>query len=294
MFIKQIVVYIFLILFFLIGCKKDDEVPPPEINDYSDQLIIDDNLLEEFLKSHFYNYDEFSSNSLIEIKIDTISGENSNKTPLYDQIIKKVVSVTDSNENKIDHTLYYLIARQGVVNQKPSIVDSIFLNYKGYLINREVFDQRNEPVWFDLPNLISGFRHGIKEFNPGNYEINFDGTVTFKDFGQGIIFMPSGLGYFSSSQIGIPDYSPLIFTVSLYTVNQTDHDFDGIASIDEDVDGDGEPKNDDTDGNFVPNMFDDDDDGDGILTINEYDENNDGIPDDSDSDSIPDYLDAEG
>ena len=51
---------------------------------------------------------------------------------------------------------------------------------------------------------------------------------------------------------------------------------------------------DDTDGNGVPNYVDTDDDGDGVLTINE-DLNNDGDPtnDDSDNDGIPNYLDSD-
>jgi hypothetical protein len=106
--------------------------------------------------------------------------------------------------------------------------------------------------------------------------------------------MPSGLGYFSNSQTSIPAYSPLVFQVSLFTLNVTDHDSDGINSIDEDIDGDGDPINDDSDGNSIPNLYDNDDDGDGIPTKEEYDQNNDGQPDDSDSDSIPDYLDTEG
>ena len=89
----------------------------------------------------------------------------------------------------------------------------------------------------------------------GTYTINTDNTVNYKDFGQGVFFIPSGMGYFSSTQGSIPAYSPLVFKVSLYTMNESDHDFDGI------------------------------------LTKNEYDNDNDGIPDDSDEDGVPDYLD---
>ena len=32
-------------------------------------------------------------------------------------------------------------------------------------------------------------------------------TTTFNDFGLGVMFIPSGLGFFSSAQIGIPSYS---------------------------------------------------------------------------------------
>ncbi len=110
---------------------------------------------------------------------------------------------------------------------------------------------------------------------------------------DGIFFIPSSLGYFSNNTGSIPAYSPLIFSVSLYLVNQSDHDLDGILSIDEDINKDNNPLNDDTDNDGIYNLFDSDDDGDGILTSNEYDQNEDGIPDDSDNDGIPDYLDSD-
>ncbi|WP_435416492.1 gliding motility-associated C-terminal domain-containing protein, partial [Polaribacter aestuariivivens] len=73
----------------------------------------------------------------------------------------------------------------------------------------------------------------------------------------------------------------------------TDDDGDGVATEDEDVVvSDGDPTNDDSDGDGIPNYLDTDDDGDGIDTKDE-DANNDGDPtnDDDDLDGIPDYLD---
>ena len=105
--------------------------------------------------------------------------------------------------------------------------------------------------------------------------------------------MPSALGYYSSISNSIPAYSPLIFSVNLHRVNQSDHDRDGILSIHEDIDGDGNPLNDDTDGDGLPNMNDFDDDGDGVPTLDELDKDNDGIFDDFNNDGTPDYLDDE-
>ena len=85
-----------------------------------------------------------------------------------------------------------------------------------------------------------------------------------------------------------------IFQITLKDVNDSDHDHDGILSILEDLDNDGNVKNDDTDEDTVPNYLDADDDGDGILTKDE-DANDDGDPtnDDTDGDGIPDYLDTD-
>ncbi|WP_298514041.1 Calx-beta domain-containing protein [uncultured Kordia sp.] len=73
-----------------------------------------------------------------------------------------------------------------------------------------------------------------------------------------------------------------------------DTDGDGIFDTFEDVNGDNDLENDDTDDDGIPNYQDADDDGDGVNTADEdYDGDNDPTNDDSDGDQIPDYLDAE-
>ena len=73
-----------------------------------------------------------------------------------------------------------------------------------------------------------------------------------------------------------------------------DDDGDGVLSIDEDINGDGDPTNDDSDGDGIVDYLDVDDDGDGVDTGDE-DINNDGDPmnDDTDGDGIDDYLDLD-
>ena len=97
--------------------------------------------------------------------------------------------------------------------------------------------------------------------------------------GVGVMFLPSGLGYFATGAAGIPAYSPLVFKFDLLQMKQNDHDNDGIPSYKEDLNGDGEftvanadddtITHDDTDGDSIPNYFDSDDDADGVLTIDE-------------------------
>ena len=81
---------------------------------------------------------------------------------------------------------------------------------------------------------------------------------------------------------GLPDYQDI------------DDDDDGILTVLEDVDGDGNLSNDGSDSDGLPDYLDIDDDGDGIAKIDESaDQNGDGIPEDAldtDEDGIPDYL----
>ena len=74
----------------------------------------------------------------------------------------------------------------------------------------------------------------------------------------------------------------------------TDDDGDGVPTATEDIDGDGDPTNDDSDGDTTPDYLDTDDDGDGIPSANE-DADGDGDPsnDDTDGDGTPDYLDLD-
>ena len=146
--------------------------------------------------------------------------------------------------------------------------------------------------WLPLTNVVDGWSHGFTNFKGGNLVVNPDESFYYENYGKGILFFPSGLGYRNLAQNNIPENSPLVFQITLRTVNRADHDNDGILSILEDLDGDGYVHNDDTDEDGIPNYLDPDDDGDAILTKDE-DANGDGDPtnDDSDGDGIPDYLD---
>ena len=253
--LKNILFPILVCLLLVSSCKKEDTVEP--IRDVQEQSIADDQILEDFLSSHFYNYDDFSDPDFNdEIVMDTISGENASKTPLINQVKKEVIRVRTSDGSFIDHSLYYLIAREGT-GQHPASVDSTYLSYEGQLLNGQVFDSSKTPIWFDLSEVVRGFKEGTPKLKSGDFTVNDDNTINFFGYGRGILFFPSGLGYFSSSTGAIPAYSPLIFKIDLYRINKSDHD------------------------------------GDGILSADEYDQDGDGIPDDTDGDGLADYLDAD-
>ena len=81
-------------------------------------------------------------------------------------------------------------------------------------------------------------------------------------------------------------------TLALATV--PDGDGDGVPDAAEDFNGNGNLLDDDTDGDTIPNYLDADDDGDGIPTINEdTNHNSNYLDDDDDGDLIPDFLDAD-
>ena len=273
---------------FLAACKKDGG---EEIRDPNTQMVDDEASLVTYLQTHFYNYEDFQSqpdNYDLEIIIDTIAGENADKTPLFNQVQTRAVDVTYEGE-LVPHTMYYLTVRDGV-KERPSKVDSVYVTYKGNLTNGTVFDNSTLPIWFNLTEVVPGFREGVSTIGAGEYTVNADGTYNFFNYGQTIFFMPSGLGYYSRSQGAVPAYAPLV-SECLCTPQPSDHDV--LHSSGQKILTATKSTNDDTDGNGVANMRDPDDDGDGILTRIELDTDGDGVYDDSDNDGIPDYLDAD-
>ena len=305
----------------VLSCANDDspdvEVVPPRA--LSEVAAEDDAEIREYLQTHFYNYEEFENPPAdfdYAIVFDTIAGDNAGKTPLISQVESAQVSVNSEEfslpeEETFTHTFYYLVAREGL-NENPTVADSVLVRYRGSLLSGFDFDGSFvNPVWFDLAQIqgpgqgARGFTEAMPKFKRGGNVIdNGDGTVTVEGFGIGAMFLPSGLGFYNAIQAEIPAYTPLIFTVDLFTLEVTDHDGDGVISILEDVNGDGYLYNDNTDeeqeqeSNSLArfsDFLDVDDDADGTPTREEIEIDEDGnvtFPD-GDGDGIPDYLDRD-
>lgn len=315
--------FFFFIVFLAIvaACKKDDNlniesIPPRSL---SEVAIEDAATIQEYLQTHCYNYEEFQNPPAdfdYKIRVDTLAGANAGKNPLADYMTPLTISVSSdefglSQDETAPHTLYYLVARQGI-GENPTIADSVYVRYRGTLLDGTEFDGAfNIPTWFDLAS-IQGPQQGARGFTEGMPVLktggaitdNPDGTFSVEDYGIGMFILPSGLAYFNNSLTTIPAYSPLIFTVDLITLNTTDHDGDGIPSILEDVNGDGYLYNDNTDekqekssGSFVRfvDFLDADDDQDNTPTRDEIvidAQGNISFPD-GDNDGIPDYRDRD-
>lgn len=302
--------YLLAFVVFISSCKKDDtpfDAVPIDPQTLAETAVEDEMEIRAYLQTHFYNYEEFQNPPMdfdYEIKIDTISGDNAGKTPLLDQVQSETINVQESEEEgDVQHTLYYLVVREGI-EDSPTIGDNSFVQYEGLLLDDTRFDASTTPAVFNLSQVVRGFGNGITRLKAGTGPIeNGDGTVSYDGHGIGLVIMPSGLGYFNSPPVGsnIPSYSPLIFKVDLLSFEKdTDFDEDGIPSILEDLDMDGNLNNDNTDQDteriFFPNYNDSDDDGDGTPTLDEISDENGNIimpyPD-SDGDGIPNYLDSD-
>jgi hypothetical protein len=271
----------------LFSCSKDSnsaEVALPR--DYAAQYATEIVDIEAYLKAYYIDFSDpnFADKDVEILKITDAATQPSiwsylNKTT-FPKLLSKDVKLHD-----ITYNLYYLVLREGT-GESPSNADAVLTAYKGeYLTSKTeagvttitptFFEQNNNPQqFFKLLNVITGWNEVFPMFKKGNYVSNSNGTVSFSDFGAGVMFIPSGLGYYNAGQGSIPSYSPLVFSFKLFEIQRLDQDGDGIPSYLEDVNGDNFMRNlavgvvnpDDTDGDGFPNFLDVDDDGDNYTT----------------------------
>jgi hypothetical protein len=248
------------------SCQNNDTVaatPPRPFDEvYEEDLA----KIEDFLATHYVTVDaDFNT-------IFTQIPTGGTQTPISQMSNLEYIN---RDVHDITYKIYYLKLREGS-GEITTPVDSTFVTYKGSTFTKSttndvvtytqnVFDQSQTPVWFALEDVIRGWGEVIPQFKTGSHVANPDGTVSFQNYGAGVMFLPSGLGYFNSATSNIASYSPLIFNFKLHSQKSRDHDRDQILSRIEygpnfNLDAL------DTDGDKVPDYRDVDDDGDGVLT----------------------------
>lgn len=250
-------------------CAKDDSpgvTPPrPHAEVYAEDLI----KIEAYLKSHYIVVDKVNGD-VTNVEID--STDTDHPVSIWDQttypLLNKIVKLYG-----VDFKVYYLKldtkTDTDADGNKPCGADRIFCTYRGTLLDGTQFDIAQNPVEFDLANLVRGWEYIIPEFRAGYFDPeDSDGMLNPVNYGSGVMFVPSGLAYYNNGNVGIPGYAPLVFTFNLLAVTYLDQDQDKIPSRYEYVlNTDGTLL--DTDGDKIPNVFDADDDNDGFYTVNE-------------------------
>ncbi|WP_418262589.1 FKBP-type peptidyl-prolyl cis-trans isomerase [Flavobacterium faecale] len=278
----------------LFSCSKDDnsfvEVP---LRDYQVQFTLENQMIEDYLSTHYFTVvnqpEEQTDQDVTIAKIDNnqLSIMSYLDSPTFPKLLKREVSLHD-----IKYTVYYLVLREGV-GEQPTNVDNVLTSYKGHYlfestvdnvksVNATFFEEVKFPQqMFNLySDVIRGWGEIFHKFKTGEYTEGKNGQVKYSGFGAGVMFLPSGLGYYGSGSSAIPAYAPLVFSFKLYALQRADQDGDGIPSYLEDLNGDfymNDYRNtfsyptaivnpDDTDGDGIPNFLDIDDDGDGYTT----------------------------
>ena len=294
----------------LFSCDKNDpaaEITPPR--PYADQYKTDIADIKEYLNTYYItvinNPGKTDDQDVTITKIPDGGTQRSIMSYLNAATFPKLL-IRPVKLHDVDYELYYLVLRPGI-GESPCNVDGVFTSYRGDYLKRiaatttapataeYISATKFEEVKFpqsilNLSTTIRGWKEIFPQFKKGTYTTNPDGTVSHYDFGSGLLFIPSGLGYFNFSPptSTIPAYSPLVFSFKLYEIQRLDHEVenrggilipvpDGILSFQEDLNGDGyiwttselatgTPNPDDTDKDGTPDFLDIDDDADNYTT----------------------------
>ncbi len=256
---------------FLASCKKDDNnYTPPR--DYNVQYASEKDSIKKYLKTHYMTVDaDFN------VQLDSIDPDNP-RPSIWDQTEYPIDSVTvklkdlayyHNTTNTPEYKVYYIKFRQGV-GDKPTRGDDVLVSYRGTRLDLTQFDYDPYPQSpLSLSSVIEGWQAIMPLFNAGTYvaEPNSPNPARYENYGAGIMFVPSGLGYYNTGSGAVGAYQSLVFSFKLYAVNYADTDKDGIPDR---YEYDQDPNEDigkvDTDGDYIPNYLDADDDGDGAST----------------------------
>jgi hypothetical protein len=158
-----------------------------------------------FREAHVKYGDEFNrpplnKNPLIDLykNADSLVQSQLESKMIFDAIAKKKFDTTGSINN-----LYYSILKEGK-GAVVKIKDTVVANYKGYLLNGEVFDQSKSPATFPLNRLIKGWQIGLPLCRVG-------GSIR--------LIIPSALAYsIRARSPKIPPNSVLIFDIEVISV----------------------------------------------------------------------------
>jgi len=203
---KQLNKYFLLLigLCSLVSCKNDDDVTVPPPRPYAEVYPEDLAKIETFLNTHYVEVDSDFNTTFFEIP------ENGSQTPISDM---PELEFKEVNTHNLTYKIYYLKLREGV-GENPTRVDSAFVSYKGNLISdiSVTFDQRVNPIWFPLEDVIRGWGEIIPEvLKQEHILLSLMALLISKILELESWFLPSGLGYYNTAVGNIPSYSPLSF-----------------------------------------------------------------------------------
>lgn len=133
---------------------------------------------------------------LVDIHADLLSYE----TELFDNYL----AANNLTAQTTASGLKYVIEEPGS-GGNPAANAQVQVNYKGYFLNGETFDQSSgAPLDISLSNVIQGWQEGIPLFQKG---------------GKGILLIPSYLAYGPSGSRSIQPNTPILFDIELVDFN---------------------------------------------------------------------------
>ncbi|MCL5244886.1 FKBP-type peptidyl-prolyl cis-trans isomerase [Cellulophaga sp. 20_2_10] len=131
--------------------------------------------------------------------------DNVDYTEKNEKEIKAYIEDNSLTALKSPTGLYYVINDEGT-GLRPTTTSDVTVAYKGYFTDGNTFDESDaNGISFNLQQVIAGWTEGI---------------TYFKEGGNGILLVPSRLGYGDSGRGSIPGGAVLVFDINLLSVNQ--------------------------------------------------------------------------
>lgn len=296
---------VLIIVSALYSCKNDDNSNSSSIRDRQEVYEENEVTIDEYLDSNYITVDAEGNAAIAAIENGETSIRNNTNYPLQSLFpitndTRNTFSTDGRIDDNVEYKIYYMLINEGG-GETPTSVDSTFVAYRGWNLENTQFDENKTGRWFSFPestySSISGFRQILQKIKTATSSTQAsNGEVTYNDYGSVVVIIPSGLAYFNNVLTNISQYAPIVFQIKLFDRKQRDHDKDKVPSNLEDLNGNGDFFDDDTDSDGLPNFLDFDDDGDNKLTKDEINLDSDGnllLPfPDTNGDGIPDYLDA--
>ena len=141
---------------------------------------------------------------ILSILVFTSCDKEANFEPQTEADIIAYIAANDLNATRTNSGLFYVINNEGS-GTRPTSSSNVTVAYKGYLLDGNTFDQSGaNGVAFPLNRVIPGWTEGIP---------------LFKEGGEGILLVPSNLGYGPSGNRSIPGGAVLVFDIKLISVN---------------------------------------------------------------------------
>ena len=229
----------FLLLFAIAIAVISCDNPTNSLNqvdnfDHQGQIAKDNDSITKYLETHYYNEEDGA--------FWTIGKDEGEKLALINDPKLEVMEGLEANDLDTYKMYYYrIIDGADEATGSPSPLDDVYVTYSGMRLDSVVFDGSNKefPVWFSLTNNVQGWGYGLQKMLggikavSGDPEYKGEQDFRFKNYGEGYLIFPSGLGYRNSTSGLVRANDCLIFKVELHTVNLTDHDGDSVLSRDE-------------------------------------------------------------
>jgi hypothetical protein len=252
------IIFLFTLGLTVVSCSKSDGNSSEPLRDFTEQYVKDIASIETFMHTHYMEVVNNPGGTDDQDVTFTLIPAGGTQTSIWDQttypILTRYVTIKQDNVD-VTYKIYYIQLRQGsgATSKSPCNVDRVLTSYRGEYIYTHSVTEGTPPVttstikstefeesidpqnYFSLTGVIRGWGEIFPQFKTGSYSGNPDGTTSYYDFGAGVMFLPSGVGYYSTSTGEIPAYSPLIFSFKLYEIQRMDQDADGIYSYQEDL-----------------------------------------------------------